>query len=120
MPLIEPRFRLIFAALFGVFMVFGTSMTIIGAALPKILTSFDWSYFVAGLVLAANSVAYFTFTFVGGYLVKHFGPKRTMLAGLVIGAMGICLHAAVRILFGPEGEDRDVASGRTGARRRSG
>lgn len=94
MPLIEPRFRLIFAALFGVFMVFGTSMTIIGAALPKILTSFGWNYFVAGLVLAANSIAYFTFTFVGGYLVKHFGPKRTMLAGLAIGALGMLFFAA--------------------------
>ena len=94
MPLIEPRFRLIFAALFGVFMVFGTSMTIIGAALPKILVSFGWSYFAAGLVLAANSVAYFTFTFVGGYLVKHFGPKRTMLSGLAIGALGMLFFAA--------------------------
>lgn len=94
MPLIDPRFRLIFVALFGVFMVFGTSMTIIGATLPKILVSFGWSYFVAGLVLAANSVAYFSFTFVGGYLVKHFGAKRTILSGLVIVALGMAFFAA--------------------------
>ena len=94
MPLIEPRFRLIFAALFGVFIIFGTSMTIIGATLPKILVSFGWSYFVAGLVLAANAIAYFSFTFVGGYLVKYFGPKRTILIGLVIGAVGMLFFAA--------------------------
>jgi fucose permease len=94
MPLIEPRYRWIFVALFGVFTVFGTSMTIIGATLPKILTTFGWSYFVAGLVLAANSVAYFSFTFMGGYLVKIMGPKRTIITGLVINAIGLAFFAA--------------------------
>ena len=94
MPLIEPRFRWIFLALFGVFTVFGTSMTIIGAVLPKILTSFGWSYFTAGLVLGANAVAYFTFTFIGGYLVKILGPKHTILAGLTIEAVGLMFFAA--------------------------
>ncbi len=89
MPLIEPRHRLLFLALFGVFTVFGTSMTIIGAALPKILASFGWSYLVAGLVLGANAVAYFSFTFVGGFAIKRLGPKRTMVGGLAISAMGL-------------------------------
>ena len=94
MALVEPRFRWIFLALFGVFTVFGTSMTIIGAVLPKILTSFGWSYFTAGLVLGANAVAYFTFTFVGGYLVKQIGAKRTILAGLTVQAVGLLFFAA--------------------------
>ena len=94
MPLIEPRYRWIFVALFGVFMVFGTSMTIIGATLPKILSSFGWSYVVAGMVLGANAVAYFSFTFIGGYLVKIFGPKRTILGGLTINAIGLAFFAA--------------------------
>ena len=94
MPLIEARYRWIFITLFGVFAVFGTSMTIIGATLPKILTSFGWSYFVAGLVLAANAVAYFSFTYVGGYLVRHIGPKRTIISGLSIGALGMLFFAA--------------------------
>lgn len=89
MPLIEPRYRLLFLALFGVFTVFGTSMTIIGAALPKILASFGWSYLVAGMVLGANAVAYFSFTFVGGFAIKRLGPKRTMVGGLTISALGL-------------------------------
>ncbi len=89
MPLIEPRHRLLFLALFGVFTVFGTSMTIIGAALPKILASFGWSYLVAGMVLGANAVAYFSFTFVGGFAIKRLGPKRTMVLGLSISALGL-------------------------------
>ncbi len=59
MPLIEPRHRLLFFALFGIFTIFGTFVTIFGATLPKILASLGWSYFTAGLVLGAGSVAYF-------------------------------------------------------------
>jgi fucose permease len=94
MPLIERRFRWIFLALFGVFVVFGTAMTIIGALLPKILTSFGWSYFTAGLVLGANAVAYFCFTFVGGFLVRSFGAKQTILVGLTVQALGLAFFAA--------------------------
>ena len=94
MPLIDPRFRLIFLVLFAVFTIFGTSMTIIGAALPKILATFGWSYLVAGLVLAANAVAYFSFTFAGGSLIKHWGPKRTIVLGLFIAATGLLFFAS--------------------------
>ena len=94
MPLIEPRYHWTFLALFGVFTVFGTSMTIIGALLPTILTSFGWDYFTAGLVLGANAVAYFSFTFVGGYLVKILGAKRTILLGLAIESLGLLFFAA--------------------------
>lgn len=80
--------------MFGVFVVFGTAMTIIGALLPKILTSFGWSYFTAGLVLGANAVAYFCFTFVGGFLVRSFGAKQTILVGLTVQALGLAFFAA--------------------------
>ena len=69
-------------------------MTIIGAALPKILSSFGWSYFVAGLVLAANAIAYFSFTFVGGYAVRYMGPRRTVVTGLCLSALGLMFFAA--------------------------
>ncbi len=89
MPLVDSRHRARFLALFGVFAIFGMSMTIIGAALPKILGSFGWSYFVAGLVLAANAIAYFSFTFVGGYAVRYLGPRRTIVVGLAVAALGL-------------------------------
>ena len=94
MTLIAPRHRPLFLALFGVFTIFGTSMTIIGATLPRILESFGWSYLVAGLVLGANAVAYFTFTFVGGFAIKALGPKLTLTTGLAIAALGLAFFAA--------------------------
>ena len=94
MPMIEPRHRLLFLALFGIFTVFGTSMTIIGAALPKILASFGWSYLIAGMVLAANAIAYFIFTFVGGHAIRVVGPKVTITAGMLIAALGLMFFAA--------------------------
>jgi fucose permease len=94
LPLIDPRYRMVFLTLFGVFTVFGTSMTVIGATLPKILDTFGWSYLVAGLVLAANAIAYFSFTFVGGHLIKVAGPKRTITLGLAISALGLMFFAA--------------------------
>ena len=94
MPLIEPRFRLLFLALFGAFTVFGTSMTVIGAILPRILSGFGWSYLEAGLVLAANAVAYFSFTFAGGHLINRWGPKLTITLGLGTTALGLLFFAA--------------------------
>lgn len=104
-PLVDPRDRPAFVALFAVFTVFGTSMTIIGAALPKILAEFDWSYLVAGAVFAANAIAYFSFTFIGGYLISGWGAKRTLVLGLGTAATGLLFFAAtpdplVNILLG--------------------
>ncbi len=94
MPLVDPSHRRVFLALFAVFTIFGMSMTVIGAALPKILSAFGWSYFVAGVVLAANMVAYFSFTFVGGYAIKYIGPKRTILSGLLVSGLGLTFFAS--------------------------
>jgi fucose permease len=93
MAVIEPRFRPLFAALFAVFVVFGTSMTIIGATLPKLLADFSWSYLAAGVVLGAGAVAYFCTTFVAGHLVKRWGAQVTIVAGLVIDAVGLTFFA---------------------------
>ena len=41
--LIEPRFRGLFVSLFALFTLFGMSMTVIGATLPKILANFRWN-----------------------------------------------------------------------------
>lgn len=94
MSIVDPRYRGLFAALFAVFIIFGMSMTIIGAALPKILSSFGWSYLVAGLVLAANAIAYFSFTFVGGYAIRYMGPRHTVVTGLSLSALGLMFFAA--------------------------
>lgn len=94
MALIDPRYRVLFFAMFGIFTIFGTFVTIFGATLPKILSGFGWSYFTAGLVLAAGSVAYFTATFLAGPLVKHWGAKAAILLGLGCAAVGMLFFAA--------------------------
>lgn len=92
--LIEPRFRGLFLAVFALFALFGTSMTIIGATLPKILANFHWDYLTAGIVLGAGAVAYFVSTFVAGYLVKHWGSKPTILLALALIVAGLAFFAA--------------------------
>jgi len=91
--LIEPRFRGLFLSVFALFALFGTSMTIIGATLPKILANFHWDYLTAGIVLGAGAVAYFISTFVAGYLVKHWGSKPTILLALTLIVAGLAFFA---------------------------
>jgi fucose permease len=93
MTLIEPRFRGLFLSVFALFTLFGTSVTIIGATLPKILSNFHWSYLTAGIVFGAGSVAYFLSTFVAGYLVKHWGSKPTILLALTLIVAGLAFFA---------------------------
>ncbi|RBP17541.1 fucose permease [Roseiarcus fermentans] len=93
MTLIEPRFRGLFLSVFALFALFGTSMTIIGATLPKILANFHWDYLTAGIVLGAGAVAYFISTFVAGYLVKHWGSKPTILLALTLIVAGLAFFA---------------------------
>jgi fucose permease len=92
--LIEPRFRGLFLSVFALFTLFGTSMTIIGATLPKILASFEWSYLAAGIVIGAGAVAYFLSTFVTGFLVKRWGHKPTILLALALIVAGLAFFAA--------------------------
>lgn len=93
MKLIEPRFRGLFLSIFALFALFGTSMTIIGATLPKILANFHWSYLMAGIVIGAGAVAYFVSTFVAGHLVKRWGPKPTILLALALIVAGLAFFA---------------------------
>ncbi len=93
MTLIEPRFRSLFLSVFALFTLFGTSMTVIGATLPKILANFHWNYLTAGIVLGAGAVAYFVSTFVAGYLVKHWGSKPTILLALTLIVAGLAFFA---------------------------
>lgn len=93
MPLIDRQHRALFLLLFAVFTIFGMSMTIIGATLPVILADFKWNYLIAGFVLGAGAVAYFVATFVGGYMVQHWGAKPTLLFGLVLDVVGLSFFA---------------------------
>ncbi len=91
--MIERHHRALFLLLFAVFIIYGMSMTIIGATLPVILADFQWNYLIAGFVLGAGAVAFFLSTFAGGYMVQHWGAKPTILFGLVLDIIGLAFFA---------------------------
>jgi fucose permease len=94
MSLVARPFRGLFIGLFGAFTLFGTSMTIVGAALPRILGDFGWTYAAAGAVLAASAAAYFLSSFLSGRLLKRTGPKAAILIGLAACVVGLAFFAA--------------------------
>ena len=90
----QPRFRALYSAMLGCFVLFGVTLTMIGATLPKIIHGFRWSYTATGLVLSSGSLAYFVTTFISGILVQRLGPKRVLVAGLAIQGLGLAFFAA--------------------------
>ena len=94
MSLVARPFLGLFAGLFGAFTLFGTSMTIVGAALPRILADFGWSYGAAGAVIAASAAAYFLSSLASGRVLKRIGPKAGILIGLSACVLGLALFAA--------------------------
>ncbi|HCM26505.1 MAG: hypothetical protein A2Z99_10770 [Treponema sp. GWB1_62_6] len=94
MSMVEKPFRSLYATLFSIFILFGTSMTIIGATLPRILSDFSWDYATAGAVIAAGAVGYFMSTFAAGVFVAKFGARAVILAGLALEISGLTFFAA--------------------------
>jgi fucose permease len=94
MALIARSQRGLFISLFGTFALFGTSMTMVGASLPKILGDFHWSYSAAGAVIASSAAAYFIGSVFAGKVLKAIGAKRTVVAGLAACVVGLAFFAA--------------------------
>lgn len=84
----------VFAGLFSVFTLFGTSMTIVGAALPRILGDFGWSYASAGAVIAASAASYFLSSLAAGRILRALGPKASILVGVSLCVLGLAFFAA--------------------------
>ena len=85
--------RLLFWTLVSNFILFGVTLTIIGATIPEIIDKFHWSYTVTGIVLSSGSVGYFSSSFLSGFLIKKFGSKRILVGGLFLEAIGLLLFA---------------------------
>lgn len=73
-----------FALVCTSFIVFGFSMTILGAVLPEIIDGFKWSYSAAGAVFAAGAVSYFISTFISGMLIRKIPLKALLSGGLLL------------------------------------
>jgi fucose permease len=93
MGLIERPLAGLYLALFGAFALFGISMTIVGAALPRILGDFGWSYGAAGAVIAAGAAAYTVASLLSGKALGRLGPKASILLGLGACVLGLSLFA---------------------------
>ena len=73
--------------------LFGASMTMFGAAIPKIIRIYDWSYSAAGIVLAASSVGYFSSTFVSGFVIKRVGARWLIATTLIVEGVSFLFFA---------------------------
>lgn len=108
-PQLEPGHRLLFVSMLGSFALFGLNMTAIGAVLPTVIDEFGWSYTTTGVVLYASALGYFVATFLSGVLIHRLGPRKVIVGGLLIQAVGlglfgltgsVAVNVALRLLSG--------------------
>jgi fucose permease len=92
--LVEKRNRSLYVSLFIVYLLVGTSMTIIGASLPKLISDFSWQYGIAGAVIAASSAAFAGASMASGFFISRLGPKATIAIGAAIITAGLAFFAA--------------------------
>jgi fucose permease len=92
--IVERRFSALYRVLFAIFVLFGVSMTVIGATLPRILADFRWSYGTAGAVIAAGAIGYFLSTYAVSKLLGRIGPRAAAAVGTAFVALGLALFAA--------------------------
>jgi len=99
MPYIERQFRSLYFAMLVNFVLFGITLTIIGATLPEIIRSFNWSDIAVGFVISAGAAGYFISTFVSGILLKKLRPKLIVVIGLAIQAVGLLFFGSQPVVI---------------------
>jgi fucose permease len=95
--LVEKRFLPLYVGLFSIFALFGISMTVIGATLPKIFADFGWSYTTAGAIIAAGSIGYFLSSYLAGIFLSALGLRLTISLSLLLVFAGLELFATTSI-----------------------
>ena len=98
LPRVPAQFRSLYGGLLAISLLFGANFTAMGAVLPQMIRSFDWSYTAAATVLAAGSFGYFGATFASGFLVRRIGLRVTAVVGLVLIAGALALFGATPAL----------------------
>jgi FHS family glucose/mannose:H+ symporter-like MFS transporter len=84
-----------FILLFFAFIVYGSSFTIFGAVLPRIIADFNWSYTMTGLVFMVGSVGFFVSAFLSGLVVERHNAKPFLIAALCLCAIALSLFARI-------------------------
>lgn len=94
MSLVKKGFGGIYALLFANFLLFGASITLVGAILPRIFTEFGWTYVQAGTVIAGGAVGTFVATFLAGRFLHRLGVRLLLLIGAALELGGLLLFGA--------------------------
>jgi fucose permease len=89
MSIVKKGFGPIYSMLFAIFVLFGTSMTLVGAILPRIFIDFGWTYVEAGIVLAGGAIGMFVATFLGGRFLHLLGIKVLLVLGVALQIAGL-------------------------------
>ena len=99
LPSVPARFRSLYVGLLAVTIMFGADLTLVGAVLPEMIRTFNWSYTAVAAVLAASSIGYFAATFASGFVVRRLGPRATVVTGLALMAGGLALFGATPLVL---------------------
>ncbi len=99
MRYIEGQFRSLYFAMLVNFIIFGITLTIIGATLPRIIREFEWSYIATGVVISAGAIGYFVSTFLSGILLHRFNPRQVIVGCLAIQVVGLSFFAARPVIL---------------------
>ena len=99
LPRVPAQFRSLYGGLLAISLLFGANFTAMGAVLPQMIRSFDWSYTAAATVLAAGSFGYFGATFASGFIVRRIGLRVTAMIGLGLIAGALALFGATPALL---------------------
>ncbi len=99
MRYIEGQFRSLYFAMLVNFIIFGITLTIIGATLPRIIREFEWSYIATGVVISAGAIGYFVSTFLSGILLHRFSPRQVIVGCLAIQVVGLSFFAARPVIL---------------------
>lgn len=92
----DMNFRILAAAIFTGFLVFGFSENIKGPAIPRIQADFSLTEFHIGLLLSLNSLGYLLACAYTGWLIKKLGIKTATILSFVMMAL-----AGILIYFSP-------------------
>jgi len=85
----DPAGRRLYFALLANFIVFGMTVTMFGATVPKVIEQFGWGYLATGLVVSASPIGYFLSAFASGILVRRFGARKVIVCGLLAQGAGL-------------------------------
>lgn len=61
----------------------------IGATLPVVVREFAWSYRIIGVLLAGAAAGYFLSTLWAGFVLRRWGVRRILVAGLFLQGAGV-------------------------------